>query len=90
LVKSPTEVQLLLGLARVYDLLNDSLQSSAIYNNILTVNACNVEAIASLAAYNFYTDYPEQSLRYYRRLLQLGVNNVEIWNNLGLASYYAG
>jgi tetratricopeptide repeat protein 8 len=56
----------------------------------LKVNACNVEAIASLAAYNFYTDHPELSLRFYRRLLQLGVSNVEIWNNLGLAAYYAG
>ena len=29
------------------------------------------------------------SLRYYRRLLQMGVNNVEIWNNLGLCCFYA-
>ena len=29
------------------------------------------------------------SIRYYRRLLQMGVNNVELWNNLGLCCFYS-
>lgn len=32
---------------------------------------------------------PEVSIRYYRRLLQMGVNNTELWNNLGLCCFYA-
>jgi len=32
---------------------------------------------------------PEMSIRYYRRLLQMGVNNTELWNNLGLCCFYA-
>lgn len=27
--------------------------------------------------------------RFYRRLLQMGVNNAELWTNLGLCCYYA-
>lgn len=49
-----------------------------------------MESIASLASYHFYTDQPEVALRFYRRLVQLGVNNAELWNNLGLCSYYSG
>jgi tetratricopeptide repeat protein 8 len=29
------------------------------------------------------------SVRYYRRLLQMGVNNTELWNNLGLCCFYS-
>ena len=29
------------------------------------------------------------SVRYYRRLLQMGVNNAELWNNLGLCCFYS-
>ena len=47
------------------------------------------QALSCLAANHFYSDQPEMSLRYYRRLLQMGVNNVEIWNNLGLCCFYA-
>lgn len=29
------------------------------------------------------------SIRYYRRLLQMGVNNTEVWNNIGLCCFYS-
>ena len=32
---------------------------------------------------------PEIAIRYYRRLLQQGVNNTELWNNIGLCCFYA-
>lgn len=32
---------------------------------------------------------PEMSIRYYRRLLQMGVNNTEVWNNVGLCCFYS-
>jgi tetratricopeptide repeat protein 8 len=28
------------------------------------------------------------AIRYYRRLLQMGINNPEIWNNIGLCCFY--
>lgn len=88
--KHGEEENLQLAQARVHDLMNESEKSAALYKAVLQLNPCNIEAIASLAAYNFYTDHPEVALRFYRRLLQLGINNLEIWNNLGLACYYAG
>lgn len=88
--KHGEEENLQLAQARVHDLMNESDKSAALYKSVLLLNPCNVEAIASLASYNFYTDHPEVALRFYRRLLQLGINNLEIWNNLGLACYYAG
>lgn len=78
---------------------------------VLGFDASNVEAIACLAAHNFYTDQPEVracrvvlwegcsftvpccvlqlALRFYRRLLQMGVTNAELWNNLGLCCFYS-
>ena len=29
------------------------------------------------------------SIRYYRRLLQMGVSNTEVWNNIGLCCFYS-
>ena len=49
----------------------------------------NVEAIACVGMNHFYADQPELSLRFYRRLLQMGVSNSELYNNLGLCCFYA-
>ena len=49
----------------------------------------NVEGIACIGMNHFYSDQPELSLRFYRRLLQMGVNNAELFNNLGLCCFYA-
>lgn len=84
-----TDATLLVGLARVYDMLNDSAKSIKMYRDVLAVEASNVEAIASLASDNFYSDRPEVALKYYRRLLQMGVQSPELWNNLGLCCFYA-
>lgn len=35
------------------------------------------------------SDQPEVGLRYYRRLLQMGANSPEVWQNLGLCCFYA-
>ena len=52
-------------------------------------DAINVEAIACIGMNHFYADQPELSLRFYRRLLQMGINNAELFNNLGLCCFYA-
>ncbi len=76
-----------------------------------------MEAIACIGMNHFYSDQPELSLRFYRRLLQvslkkpkegvrqtfvivlthslsllltqMGINNAELFNNLGLCCFYA-
>jgi tetratricopeptide repeat protein 8 len=57
---------------------------------VLTLEASNVESLASLAAFQFYLDQPEVALRYYRRLLQMGIDSAALWNNIGLSCYYSG
>jgi tetratricopeptide repeat protein 8 len=37
----------------------------------------------------FLGSQPELGMRYFRRLLQMGVNSAELWNNLGLSCFYA-
>lgn len=65
------------------------LSALAHYKKVLIYDASSAEALACLASHHFYTDQPEIALRYYRRLLQMGVNNTELWNNLGLCCFYA-
>ena len=41
---------------------------------VLWFDAGNVEAIACLGSYHFYTDQPEIAMSYYRRILQMGMH----------------
>ena len=83
------DANLMLGVARVYDALNDSEKALQFYKSVLLYESSNIEAIACLASHHFYTDQPEIALRYFRRLLQMGVTNAELWSNLGLCCFYS-
>lgn len=87
--KFPGDTSLIVGIARVYDALNDIPRSIQYYKKVLHYDASNAEAIACLASHHFYNDQPEIALRFYRRLLQMGVSNTELWNNIGLSCFYA-
>ena len=50
------ESSLKIGIARIHDLLNAPEEAYKIYKKILTFDNNNVEAIASIASYHFYTD----------------------------------
>lgn len=85
-----TDPQLLLGIGRIYDMLNNVDKSIEYYKKVLQYDSSNIEALANLASHHFYSDQPEIALRYYRRLLQMGVTqNSELWNNMGLCCYYS-
>ena len=43
-----------------------------VWLQILHFDAGNVEAIACLGSYQFYSDQPEVAMIYFRRILQLG------------------
>ena len=126
-LKFTAEPRLLLGIARIHDMLNDPDKAIGFYKRVLILDASNVESIACLGAHYFYADQvkitvsfvfipllvplsvmlvdahllishiifsletfqPEMSIRYYRRLLQMGVNNTELWNNIGLCCFYS-
>lgn len=87
--KFTCEPRLLLGLARLYDMLSDQENAMVYYKKVLVLDASNIESIACLGAHSFYSDQPEMAIRYYRRLLQMGVNNTEVWNNIGLCCFYS-
>lgn len=87
--KFSCEARLVLGLARIHDMLNDQDKAISFYKRVLVLDASNIESIACLGAHFFYSDQPEMSIRYYRRLLQMGVNNTEVWNNIGLCCFYS-
>jgi tetratricopeptide repeat protein 8 len=66
----------LLGEARIQDALNDTDASLALYKQVLHIEACNVEAMACMAAHHFYTDQPEVALRFYRHAVSEKLNEV--------------
>lgn len=87
--KFTSEPRIVLGIARIHDMLNMPEKSLDFYKRVLSLDASNIESIACLGAHFFYSDQPELAIRYYRRLLQMGVSNAEIWNNIGLCCFYA-
>jgi tetratricopeptide repeat protein 8 len=76
-----------LALGRVYEMLNDEQQSFNHYKLALNLENNNIEAVACIANHYFYEDSPEISLRFYKRLMDLGVNNTEIWNNIAVCLF---
>lgn len=85
----PSEPRLYLGLARIYEQLNNVDKAFFHYKKVLFYDSSNIEAMACIGAHHFYSHQPELSMRYYRRLLQMGVDNAEIWNNIGLCCFFS-
>jgi tetratricopeptide repeat protein 8 len=50
------EPRLVLGMARIQDMLNDPQSAITYYKNVLSLDAANVESIACLGAHYFYAD----------------------------------
>lgn len=59
------------------------------YRQVLKLDNTNIEAIACIAANHFYNDQPEISLKFYRRLLQMGVATAAVFNNIALCCFHA-
>jgi hypothetical protein len=60
------DTHLLLGAARVHDMMNELDKGVVLYKQVLQYDASNVEAVACLASNHFYSDQPEVALKYYR------------------------
>ncbi|KAJ3613036.1 hypothetical protein NHX12_019292 [Muraenolepis orangiensis] len=69
--------------------MNNITSATEYYKEVLKQDNTHVEAIACIGSNHFYTDQPEIALRFYRRLLQMGVYNCQLYNNLGLCCFYA-
>uniref|UniRef100_A0A8C5E6S8 Tetratricopeptide repeat domain 8 n=1 Tax=Gouania willdenowi TaxID=441366 RepID=A0A8C5E6S8_GOUWI len=85
----PGEVTLLTGIARIHEAMNNITSATEYYKDVLKQDNTHVEAIACIGSNHFYTDQPEIALRFYRRLLQMGVYNCQLYNNLALCCFYA-
>ncbi|KAM6360402.1 tetratricopeptide repeat protein 8 isoform 2-T2 [Alca torda] len=85
----PGEVALTCGIARIYEEMNNISLAAEYYKDVLKQDNTHVEAIACIGSNHFYSDQPELALRFYRRLLQMGVYNCQLFNNLGLCCFYA-
>jgi len=85
----PNDVHILISIARTYDQINLTTNSANYYKTVVEFDGVNTESISSIASNYFYTDQPEIGIRLYRRLLQMGIFNVEIFNNLALCCFYA-
>ena len=72
------ESQFHVMLGRVYEMLNETEKSFEQYKLALAKENNNTEAVACIANHYFHEDSPEIALRFYQRLVELGVNNSEI------------
>lgn len=83
------QVCLLNRMARVREALGDISRALRHYKEAVCYDATSVEAVAFVAGKHFHHDQPELALTLYRRLLQMGVCNAEIFNNLALCCFHA-
>ncbi|KAL3079588.1 hypothetical protein niasHS_005573 [Heterodera schachtii] len=84
----PGDPTLITWLARIYEDIGDTERSVAYYKLLLKQDANNVEGIACLGAHFFYEGRPEIALKFYRRILQMGVNSAELYTNLAMCCFY--
>ncbi|TMS39129.1 hypothetical protein L596_005702 [Steinernema carpocapsae] len=84
----PNDITLLVGLARIQERIGRIDDSIETYKTILKKEPNNVEATACIGTHYFYNDNPEVALKFYRRILQMGVYSAEIYMNIGLCCFY--
>lgn len=90
LSQSPNDVCLLIHKGRIYEEIENVLESVAIYRKITQLDPINAEALACIAMSHFYNHQPELALLYYRRILSLGAHSPEVYCNIGLCCLYGG
>jgi len=88
--ENPGEIHYMIHQARIEELISEYDRSIALYKSCLLYDNCNFEAIACIGSHHFYNDQPEIALKFYKRLLELGLNSTELWNNIGLCAYFSG
>uniref|UniRef100_A0A8C0I0G7 Tetratricopeptide repeat domain 8 n=1 Tax=Balaenoptera musculus TaxID=9771 RepID=A0A8C0I0G7_BALMU len=87
--KFPGEETLLCGIARIYEEMNNISSTTEYHKEVLKQDNTQVEATACIGSNHFYSDQPEVALRFYRRFLQMGPYNSQLFNNLGICCFYA-
>ncbi len=88
--ENPGEIHYIIHQARIEELISEYERSISLYKTCLLYDNCNFESIACIGSHHFYSDQPEIALKFYKRLLELGLNSAELWNNVALCAYYSG
>ena len=60
--KFPLEPRMVLGIARIYDMIQNTELAVQYYKQVLVLDASYIEAIACLGAHHFYTDQVSYSV----------------------------
>lgn len=88
-------------LARVQSLMSNTYASNRTLHKSLQLHPTNIEALANVAYFSFYTNKIERSLKCYERIYRLSMSNstivgsdlnnsAELLNNLALGNFYSG
>ncbi|PWV05542.1 Bardet-Biedl syndrome 8 protein [Trypanosoma cruzi] len=88
--KNPMDHHLLLHMARLYDQLQmrrNRASYTAVCCSWIVATWSPLPALRRICFTK--KKQPEIALRLYRRLLQMGVQTTELWNNLGLCCFYS-
>lgn len=85
--KNPFEPKIHIYLGRLYDELQLFEKSYEMYQNALVLENCHIQAVANIASYYYYKDQAEISIKLYQRLVELGYDEPEVWNNIALCTY---
>uniref|UniRef100_A0A5S6R415 Tetratricopeptide repeat protein 8 n=1 Tax=Trichuris muris TaxID=70415 RepID=A0A5S6R415_TRIMR len=83
------DTALLKALCIIYEKLNNQVEIDSLLRRILRQDSIDIEAIASVATNYFYNDLPELAMRFFRRILQMGVVTTEVYLNIGLCCFNA-
>lgn len=84
----PQAAEVNLKIARVHDQLHCLDTSIEFYRKVLQQDSTSLEALAQVGYYHFQKEQYEVALRFYKRLLQLGIQSTSLYNNLALCCFY--
>ncbi|KAI3378136.1 hypothetical protein SNEBB_007081 [Seison nebaliae] len=80
---------LLTHLGRIYESLNNTSKFIETYGLVLNVDMSNIEAMTCIANHYFYNNEPEVALKFYNRLLFMGIQKSAVYNNIALCCFYS-
>ncbi|KAG5448517.1 Tetratricopeptide repeat protein 8, variant 2 [Clonorchis sinensis] len=89
LSKLPEDVDILFSLACRKEEMGETDSALLLYKQVANLDSTHTGALNAVAAHYYHEGQPEVALNVYRRMLLLGFESAELYNNLGLCAFYA-
>ncbi|KER31148.1 hypothetical protein T265_13053, partial [Opisthorchis viverrini] len=89
LSKLPEDVDILFSLACKKEEMGETDAALLLYKQVANLDSTHTGALSAVAAHYYQEGQPEVALNVYRRMLLLGFESAELYNNLGLCAFYA-